>query len=91
MIKVTAVRAGSIGEELGLAPGTELVAVNGHELEDFLDWEFLTAEDRWPHPIGQTWPRKARRCCSAGIACNIQGGRCSHWVGPSPSAIRCQL
>ncbi len=42
MIKVTAVEPGSIAEELGLRTGTELVSVNGRELEDFLDWEFLT-------------------------------------------------
>jgi putative radical SAM enzyme (TIGR03279 family) len=27
--------------------GTELLAVDGRELEDFLDWEFLTAEERF--------------------------------------------
>jgi len=32
---------------LGLVPGTQLLAVNGRSLEDFLDWEFLTAEDRF--------------------------------------------
>jgi putative radical SAM enzyme (TIGR03279 family) len=36
----------SIGAELGLLPGTELLAVNGRALEDFLDWEFLSADDR---------------------------------------------
>ena len=45
MIRVTAVQAESIAEELGLAVGTELLSVNGRELEDFLDWEFLTAEE----------------------------------------------
>lgn len=47
MIKVTAVEPESIAEELGLAPGTELLTVNGRELDDFLDWEFLTAEDEF--------------------------------------------
>jgi putative radical SAM enzyme (TIGR03279 family) len=47
MIKVTAVQQESIGEELGLGPGSELVSVNGRELEDFLDWEFLTAEEHF--------------------------------------------
>jgi putative radical SAM enzyme (TIGR03279 family) len=47
MIKVTAVQPESIGEELGLGPGTELVSVNGRELEDFLDWEFLTADEHF--------------------------------------------
>jgi putative radical SAM enzyme (TIGR03279 family) len=47
MIKVVAVQPLSIGSELGLAPGTELLTVNGRELEDFLDWEFLTAEEEF--------------------------------------------
>ena len=45
MIKVTAVEHGSIAEELGLQVGTELIAIDGRELEDFLDWEFATAEE----------------------------------------------
>ena len=45
MIRVTAVQPESIAQELGLREGTQLVAVNGRELEDFLDWEFLTAEE----------------------------------------------
>ncbi len=47
MIRVTAVAAESIAEELGLTVGSELLAVNGRELEDFLDWEFLTAEEEF--------------------------------------------
>jgi putative radical SAM enzyme (TIGR03279 family) len=47
MIKVTAVQPESIAEELGLQPGSQLVSVNGRELEDFLDWEFLTAEEEF--------------------------------------------
>ncbi len=45
MVRVAKVIAGSIAEELGIAPGTELLTVNGRELQDFLDWEFLTADD----------------------------------------------
>lgn len=45
MVRVATVIAGSIAAELGIAPGTELLAVNGRELRDFLDWEFLTADD----------------------------------------------
>lgn len=47
MIRVTGVDPGSIAEELGLVAGTDLVSVNGRELEDFLDWEFHTAEDQF--------------------------------------------
>jgi putative radical SAM enzyme (TIGR03279 family) len=47
MIKVTAVHPGSIADELGLRPGTELLSVDGRNLEDFLDWEFLTADEQF--------------------------------------------
>ena len=47
MLKVTAVSPESLAAELGLQSGTELLTVNGRELEDFLDWEFLTADDEF--------------------------------------------
>src|SRR5919107_6309476 len=47
MIKVTSVEPQSIADEMGLRIGTELVSVNGRELEDFLDWEFLTADEQF--------------------------------------------
>jgi putative radical SAM enzyme (TIGR03279 family) len=45
MVRVSRVRAGSIAAELEIVPGTELLSVNGRELRDFLDWEFLAADD----------------------------------------------
>jgi putative radical SAM enzyme (TIGR03279 family) len=45
MITVARVHAGGIAEALGIVPGTELRAVNGRTLDDFLDWEFLTADE----------------------------------------------
>ena len=53
MIRVNAVQPESLGEELGLAVGTELLSVNGRPLEDFLDWEFLTAEDAFTLHVRQ--------------------------------------
>jgi putative radical SAM enzyme (TIGR03279 family) len=47
VVRVQAVAPGSLGAELGLLPGTELHAVNGRALEDFLDWEFLAADERF--------------------------------------------
>src|ERR1043166_4701882 len=44
-VRVKAVQESSIAEELGIVPGTELLTVNGRELADFLDWEFLTADE----------------------------------------------
>jgi putative radical SAM enzyme (TIGR03279 family) len=45
MVRVSRVQSGSIAEELEIMPGTELISVNGRELADFLDWEFLTADE----------------------------------------------
>ncbi len=47
MIRVQSVDPDSIAGEAGIVPGTDLVSVNGRELHDFLDWEFLTAEDQF--------------------------------------------
>src|ERR1044072_4432754 len=45
MVRVSRVLEGSVAEEMGSAPGTELLTVNGRELADFLDWEFLSADE----------------------------------------------
>jgi putative radical SAM enzyme (TIGR03279 family) len=47
VIRVQAVAPDTLGAALGLTPGTELLAVNDRHLEDFLDWEFLTADERF--------------------------------------------
>jgi putative radical SAM enzyme (TIGR03279 family) len=45
MVRVSRVIREGIAAELGIVPGTELLSVNGRELSDFLDWEFLTADE----------------------------------------------
>ena len=47
MIKVTGVAEESLGAELGLRPGSELLSIDGRQLDDFLDWEFLAAADHF--------------------------------------------
>jgi len=47
LIRVQAVAPDTLGAALGLLPGTQLLAVNERDLEDFLDWEFLTADDQF--------------------------------------------
>src|SRR5688572_8915766 len=45
MVRVARVLPDTIAESLAIPPGTELLRVNGRALADFLDWEFLTADD----------------------------------------------
>jgi len=47
VIRVQAVAPDTLGAALQLVAGTELLAVNGRALEDFLDWEFLSADDQF--------------------------------------------
>ncbi|HUC40735.1 MAG TPA: DUF512 domain-containing protein [Gemmatimonadales bacterium] len=47
MIRVQAVAPESLGAALDLIPGTELLEIDGRSLEDFLDWEFLTADEQF--------------------------------------------
>ena len=54
MIRVRRVAPDSIAAELGITPGTELLSVNGRDLADFLDWEFLTADDEFVVTVRQT-------------------------------------
>ena len=44
MVKVARVHAESIAEQLGITPGATLLRINGRDLEDFLDWEFLSVD-----------------------------------------------
>jgi putative radical SAM enzyme (TIGR03279 family) len=45
MVKVSRIEQNSIADALGIQPGAQLLTVNGRPLADFLDWEFLTADE----------------------------------------------
>jgi putative radical SAM enzyme (TIGR03279 family) len=45
VLRVAAVEPSSLASELGIAPGTELLTINGRDLGDFLDFEFLAADE----------------------------------------------
>jgi len=53
MVRVAAVENGLLGATLGIVRGTELRAVNGRAIEDFLDWEFLTADEEFTVEVRQ--------------------------------------
>jgi putative radical SAM enzyme (TIGR03279 family) len=79
MIRVTAVQPESIAEELGLVAGTELLSVDGRELEDFLDWEFLTAEEEFllhvRQPDGQEIEFEIERPLGEAIGVSLEPAR----------------
>ncbi|MBL0939740.1 MAG: DUF512 domain-containing protein [Gemmatimonadaceae bacterium] len=74
MVRVTHVEPGSVAESLGILAGTELLSVNDRQLEDFLDWEFLTAEESFVvslrQPDGETADRTVHR--EVGIPLGIE-------------------
>ena len=45
MVRVSRVDEGGIAEAVGIVAGTQLLSVNERPVADFLDWEFLTAEE----------------------------------------------
>jgi putative radical SAM enzyme (TIGR03279 family) len=45
MVRVSHVHPDSIASALGIAAGTEVLRVDGRDINDFLDWEFLTADE----------------------------------------------
>ncbi len=47
MVRVSRVQPGSFADRLGIVVGTQLLAINGRELADFIDWEFLSGDDRF--------------------------------------------
>lgn len=73
MVRVAAVEEGQLGASLGIVRGTELRAVNGRVVDDFLDWEFLTADDsftvdvRQPDGTEHTWTVVRAEGASMGI------------------------
>jgi len=42
---ISKVTSGSIAERLGIIPGDKLVAINGQEIEDVIDYRFLTTDE----------------------------------------------
>ena len=53
MVRIARVQPEGIAAELGITPGSELRSVNGRELKDFLDWEFLSADETIELEVGQ--------------------------------------
>lgn len=46
MVRITGVDSGSLAERAGFRAGDELVSINGHEIEDVLDYRFRMTESK---------------------------------------------
>lgn len=46
MLEIIGVLPGSTAEKAGLSPGRSVVTVNGHEVNDIIDYRFFSAEER---------------------------------------------
>jgi len=57
--KITAVAPGSIGEELELEPGDMVLAIDGEEIEDIFDYDYMTESDYFVMTVqkknGEEW------------------------------------
>ncbi len=100
MLRVTAVSPGSIADELGLTPGTELLSINDRDLEDFLDWEFHTADEEFTlvvrQPDGQEIEFEIERELEHGMGVTLEpprirrcANRCDFcFVDGNPAGLR---
>src|SRR2546429_9234275 len=68
MVKVSQIERNSIADELGITAGTELLTVNGRPLADFLDWEFLTADEELVIEARQPTVRRSSTSWSVSMA-----------------------
>jgi putative radical SAM enzyme (TIGR03279 family) len=61
---IAAVEPGSLADEIGLQPGDELIAINGHLLRDIIDVQFYGAEETLELEVaraGEPWSIEVER------------------------------
>lgn len=69
---------GSIAQELELAPGDELVSVNGQEIEDIFDYQYLTNEEYLEilirKPDGEEWELEIEKEYEEDLGAEFENG-----------------
>jgi len=56
---ISSVTSGSIADQMGILPGDKLISINGHAVEDVIDYRFLTTDEHveisLQKPDGSQW------------------------------------
>lgn len=75
---IAAVEAGSIAEELELAPGDVMLAINGQELEDIFDYHYLAQDDFLTvlveKPDGEQWELEIEKDYDEDLGITFENG-----------------
>lgn len=90
---VRAVENGSIAHETGITPGDRLLSVNGKEIEDILDYEFLTAEEEIvlsvEKPDGEIWELEIEKDEDEDLGIEFENGLMDDYRSCSNKCIFC--
>jgi len=73
---VAAVYEGSIAQEMEIECGDRILAIDGQEIEDIIDFQYLTAEDEFTllveKPDGQLWELEIERSYGEELGLEVQ-------------------
>ena len=76
--KISSIVPGSIAEELELMPGDFLLAINGHEIKDMLDYNWLTDDEELlieiEKPDGEIWELEIEKDSGESLGINFAPG-----------------
>ena len=91
--KIAAVAPGSIAEELELAPGDVILAINDQELEDIFDYHYLV-EDEYlvmlvEKPDGEQWELEIEKDMDEDLGITFENGLMDDYKSCSNKCIFC--
>lgn len=73
---VASVEPGSIGEEVEILPGDRILAVDGQEVKDIIDFQFMTADEEFTLLVekenGEVWEVEIQRSLDEDLGLEIQ-------------------
>lgn len=87
------VEAGSIAEELEVAPGDELLSINGKEIKDVLDYHFLLKEEALTvlirKPDGEEWELEIEKDYDEDLGITFEEGLMDEYCSCRNKCIFC--